>query len=302
MKATGIVTLVALCQLAPCLFGASESRTWTFEDNGNISSGPGIWSFRKGGRIDGRFIRLDGTNAVIVKLVDGTARSVPYSSLSEADRAYLAKLKPSAMAGTAEPVTEPTKLAIPPKNDSSIYLVEVLEHGGTPDFPYTPLLRPCELPKTKEARAACDEVLLELHQIQKSLEPEISFEQFSTLLQKQTSAIRKVQNTGHGIPKDFNGCADRSLSYYLESKAAWQSELDAKTDREKKEWRAGVQRNWIKAEMEILRCEGICQNDPTINDEILAKESMLVYTDKKLDGMTTVEIFDRFRNMITKTK
>jgi len=27
---------------------------------------------------------------------------------------------------------------------------------------------------------------------------------------------------------------------------------------------------------------------------------MLVYTDKKLEGMTTVEIFDRFRNMLTK--
>src|SRR4051812_24463573 len=100
MKATGILIFAAVCQLAPCLFGASESRTWTFEDNGHISSGPGIWSFRKGGRIDGRFVRLDGTNAVIVKLVDGTARSVPYDSLSEADRVYLAKIRRPANGGT----------------------------------------------------------------------------------------------------------------------------------------------------------------------------------------------------------
>lgn len=302
MKATAILRVALVFLLAPCLLAASESRTWTFDADGHISSGPGIWSFRKGGRIDGRFVRLDGTNAVIVKLVDGTARSVPYASLSAADRIYLARLKRAGAPGLAEAAPEPTKLAIPARNDLQIYLVDVLEHGGSPEFPYTPLLRACELPKTKESRAACEEVLLELHQIQKALEPEISFDQFSSLLQRETAAIRKIQNTGHGIPKDFNGCADRCLSYYQESKAAWQSETAAATDREKREWRASVQRNWIKAEMEILRCEGICQNDPSINDEILAKESMLVYTDKKSEGMTTVEIFDRLRNMITPGK
>jgi len=302
MKATGILTLAPLVLLAPALLAASESRTWTFEGNGNISSGPGIWSFRKGGRIDGRFVRLDGTNAVIVKLVDGTARSVPYASLSEADRAYLARLKHSANPGGAGSAAEPSKLTLALKSETTILLVDVLEHGSSPEFPYTPMLRACELPRTKEARAACAEVLLALHQIQKSLEPEIGYEQFGALLARETAAVKKIQNTGHGIPKDFNNCADRCLSFYQESKSAWQAETEAKAEREKREWRAGVQRNWIKAEMEILRCEGICENDPAINDEILAKESMLVYTDRKLEGMTTVEIFDRLRNMITKSK
>ena len=177
MKATGILTLAPLALLAPALLAASESRTWTFEGNGNISSGPGIWSFRKGGRIDGRFVRLDGTNAVIVKLVDGTARSVPYASLSEADRAYLARLKRPRIRAGPDRQRKPPKLTLPLKNETTILLVDVLEHGSTPEFPYTPTLRACELPRTKEARAACAEVLLALHQIQKSLEPEIGYEQ-----------------------------------------------------------------------------------------------------------------------------
>ena len=299
MKATGILTLAPLFLLAPCLLAASESRTWTFNGDGSISSGPGIWSFRKGGRIDGRFVRLDGTNAVIVKLVDGTARSVPYASLSEADQAYIARLKQHGRPGFATPLPEP-KLSIPAKNDSTIYLVDILEHGATPGFPYTPLLRACELPPTKEARAACEEVLQELHQIQKALEPEINYDQFCALLVREAAAIKAIQNTGHGIPKDFNARADKCVAHYQDSRAAWQAENEAKGDREKREFHATVQRNWILAEMEILRCEGICENDPTVNDEILAKESMLVYTDKKLEGMTTVEIFDRFRNMLTK--
>ncbi len=302
MKATGLLAFAPLWLLAPCLLAAPDARTWTFTEDGNISSGPGIWSFRKGGRVDGRFVRLDGTNAVIVKLVDGTARSVPFASLSEADQAYVVRLKRSRRGAMADAAPEPTRLAIPPKNDSLIYLVDVLEHGGTPEFPYTPLLRACELPKTPEARAACQEVLLELHQIQKLLDPEITYEQFSALIGRESAAIRKIQNTGHGMPKEFTGCADRCLAYYRESQSAWRNETEAKTDREKRDWHSGVQRNWIKAEMEILRCEGICQNDPSINDEILAKESMLLYTDKRLEGMTAVEIFDRFRNLITKSR
>jgi hypothetical protein len=299
MKATGILTFAPLFLVVPCLLAASESRTWTFNGDGNISSGPGIWSFRKGGRIDGRFVRLDGTNAVIVKLVDGTARSVPYASLSEADQAYLARVKHVGRPGVPQPAPEP-KLAIPAKNDTAIYLVDILENGATPDFPYTPVLKTCELPRNREARAACEEVLQELHQVQKGVEPDISYDQFCALLSRETAAVKKIQGTGHGIPKDFNSRADRCLAFYQDSKAAWQAENEAKTERDKRESHATVQRNWIKAEMEILRCEGICENDPTVNDEILAKESMLVYTDKKLEGMTTVEIFDRFRNMITR--
>ncbi|HVV73980.1 MAG TPA: hypothetical protein VHI52_21175 [Verrucomicrobiae bacterium] len=299
MKATRLLTFAPLFLLAPCLLAASESRTWTFNGDGNISSGPGIWSFRKGGRIDGRFVRLDGTNAVIVKLVDGTARSVPYAALSEADQAYLARLKHVGRPGGSQPVPEP-KLAIPAKNDTTIYLVDILEKGTAPEFPYTPVLTACDLPRTREARAACEEVLQELHQIQKGVEPEISYDQFCALLSRGSAAIRKIQGTGHGIPKGFNKRADKCLGFYEESKAAWEGENQAKAEREKREFHASVQRNWIKAEMEILRCEGICENDPTVNDEILAKESMLVYTDKKLEGMTTVEIFDRFRNMITR--
>ena len=65
--------------------GIGEIRTWTFVEDGRINS----ISFKKNGRIDAEYVRLDGTNVVLIlKTGDGTG-SVPLAYLCETDRTYV---------------------------------------------------------------------------------------------------------------------------------------------------------------------------------------------------------------------
>ena len=82
-----IVTIFPVCILFANA-GQAELRTWTFTSDGKIETGSGVWTFRKGGRVDAEFVRRDGTN-VILELPNGKNCCVPAASLSEADRVYL---------------------------------------------------------------------------------------------------------------------------------------------------------------------------------------------------------------------
>ncbi len=86
-----------LCFLFACfiaLAARAEPRTWTFCEDGKVKivSGGSDWSFSKGGRINSDFVRFDSTN-VVLQLIDGSDGFVPLMSLSEADRAYVTKVK-----------------------------------------------------------------------------------------------------------------------------------------------------------------------------------------------------------------
>ena len=57
---------------------------WTFAEDGLMhSSSGGRWSFSKGGRLDAAFVRLEGTNVILLCGVDGQDRILPAASLSE---------------------------------------------------------------------------------------------------------------------------------------------------------------------------------------------------------------------------
>src|ERR1051326_427864 len=72
---------------------APEARTWTFREDGRIETQAGVWSYKKGGRIDGQFVRLIGTNIVLVKLVvNGSDGRLSVTSLSEEDCRYLSSI------------------------------------------------------------------------------------------------------------------------------------------------------------------------------------------------------------------
>src|SRR5437016_9005274 len=72
---------------------APEPRTWTFRQDGKLDTQSGTWSFKQGGRIDARFLRLIGTNVVVVKLaLNGSEGRLSITSLSEADCLYLASI------------------------------------------------------------------------------------------------------------------------------------------------------------------------------------------------------------------
>lgn len=69
---------------------ANEQRTWTFSQDGTMHSPSGDgWSFKKNGRLDAAFARLEGTNVILVSAVDGQYRAIPITSFSEDDRTYL---------------------------------------------------------------------------------------------------------------------------------------------------------------------------------------------------------------------
>lgn len=53
-----------------------------------VNQSGGTWSFKMNGRIDAAFVRLDGTNAVLFA-PDATYRTLPLTSLSQTDRAYV---------------------------------------------------------------------------------------------------------------------------------------------------------------------------------------------------------------------
>jgi S1-C subfamily serine protease len=91
---------------------AVEHRTWTFINDGRmVSPSGGGWSFKKGGRLDAAFVRVDGTNVIVVADTDGQYRVIPVSSLSEGDCAYLVKAK-----GVSESDAASIKQAVAAKN------------------------------------------------------------------------------------------------------------------------------------------------------------------------------------------
>ena len=91
---------------------AVEQRTWTFIEDGRMSSpSGGGWSFKKGGRLDAAFVRVEGTNVIVVADADGQYRVIPVSSLSEDDCAYLVKAK-----GVSESEAASIQQAVAAKN------------------------------------------------------------------------------------------------------------------------------------------------------------------------------------------
>ena len=81
------VTLLP-CALVTCSALADDTRTWTFAQDGK-TEGSGVWSFRKGGRMDADFVRMQGENSIVLRSTDGQERIVPVSSLSQKDRDYI---------------------------------------------------------------------------------------------------------------------------------------------------------------------------------------------------------------------
>jgi hypothetical protein len=57
-----------------------------------VNQSGGTWSFKKNGRIDAAFVRLDGTNAVLLA-PDATYRTLPLTSLSQTDRVYVRRAR-----------------------------------------------------------------------------------------------------------------------------------------------------------------------------------------------------------------
>jgi hypothetical protein len=83
-----ICLLVALVWTA----AAAELRTWTFGQDGQMkSSSGGVLSFKKKGRIDGAFVRLENTNVILLG-ARGEYFTIPETNFCEADHDFIARV------------------------------------------------------------------------------------------------------------------------------------------------------------------------------------------------------------------
>jgi hypothetical protein len=96
--AMNINFLAVLISFFALIAAGAEVHTWNFIRDGNLQSteSPGSLSFKKGGRFDGDFIRLSGTNdIVILGGLDGAEYLVGLTNLCTEDCDYVLKVKDS---------------------------------------------------------------------------------------------------------------------------------------------------------------------------------------------------------------
>jgi hypothetical protein len=74
---------------SPAQHQAAEVRTWTFSKDGVLARDEGGFSFKQGGRVEGLFVRLDGTNDVVIKRHDASDFKIAKTSLSKNDLDFL---------------------------------------------------------------------------------------------------------------------------------------------------------------------------------------------------------------------
>jgi len=298
-----------LCLLFACLIAVAagaESRTWTFCEGGRVKFQSGALSFAKGGRIDAEFLRLDGTN-VFLKVKDGGDGSVPLATLSEADRAYVAKIKDvpvdvarlereaqerqsqnrlqsEAMAKGAAKIAGKIR-PIAPADYIRSHADNILLFG----------IDKYEFPETEKASLACKEITSELNQIHRALELGISYNRFRDLLQEKALAVQKIRDLrAEGIPHEFLRHADQCIDRLNESKRDWKEEIDCKYDDLKASYAWERQNDWLESGSEFLYCTGIAEKNPAIIDALLMQEALIVQHEQRAVRNRLQTISDSF--------
>jgi hypothetical protein len=85
------LSLIGLFVLCGWSASAAELRTWTFSQDGQMrTSAAGTMSFKKKGRLDAAFIRLETDNVVVLATRAGNL-AIAATNLSEADLTYVAR-------------------------------------------------------------------------------------------------------------------------------------------------------------------------------------------------------------------
>ena len=82
-----------ICSLCALIWtaAAAQLRTWTFSQDGQMkSSSGGVTSFKKKGRIDASFVRVE-TNDVVLMATRGETITIAITNLSDLDRDFIAR-------------------------------------------------------------------------------------------------------------------------------------------------------------------------------------------------------------------
>lgn len=196
-------------------------------------------------------------------------------------------------------------------NDKFIRLVEIegmsYNQGKDIEFPYTVKWTNYELPKSKEDKSACKDILVELKQINKALEMGINYTRFCDLVQQTILAVEKIKDKNEGLPEQFIKRVDTCLSWYNDSKKTWASEIKYPNTIAFYCLRT---QQWAGAGIDMFYCIGVVENNTAINDLILVKKASDIFCNETMykpnlkekphpyvSRMTNMELLVKFRQM-----
>jgi hypothetical protein len=274
---------------------AAAAHTWTFNQDGSIETQNGIWTFKKGGRMDAEFEHMKGTNLVVLRRSDGALCDVPLAVLSEKDQDFvLHPPEDTRLQGQPNPANEAAKI----ERYWRSHALNVVDDIEESDFPVS-----------DKSQAVCNEIVAAMQQITNALQEELTYAAFADLLQKQALAVEKLKEAKGRLPRSFLHHTDEFFRFMMNSRDEWSDELKGEA-KDYKEYRAFLRkRAWAQAKVHFLYCEGIAAKSPRVFGEIVEAEAAIVQSEQQLarqkqstspypllHAMNLVEISDRLRS------
>ena len=262
-----VVARIRKLALSFCLLvvGAG-AHTWTFNQDGSIQTQNGIWTFKKGGRIDAEFQHIKGTNLVVLRRSDGTLCDVPLAVLSEKDQDFV--LHPPEDARPKTRVDEAGKI----ERYWRSHALNVIDDIEESNFP-----------ASKESEQACRQIVECMRQLTTHLGPDLSYTAFSELLQKQAVAVEQLRESRRTtIPRPFLRHTDEFFRFMMNSRDEWADELKGETP-DYKAYRGFLRnRGWAQAKVHFLYCAGIADKTPGVVAQIIEAEAAIIQSEQQL--------------------
>ena len=275
---------------------SASSHTWTFSQDGAIEIQAGTWTFKRGGRMDADFLRMKGTNIVVLRRSDGALCDVPLAVLSEKDQDFvLHPPEDSRLQGRTKVVTEAAKI----ERYWRSHALDVIDDIEEADFPIA-----------AQAQTLCNEIVGHMQQLTNVLGPAVAYDDFSDLLQKQAAAIEKIKETSlQNLPRSFIHHTDEFLRFMMNSRDDWSDEVKGAGQEYKDYCAFQRKRGWAQARIHFLYCTGIAQKSSGVYAQILEAEAAIVESEQLLartkqngtpypllHAMSLEEITDRLRS------
>ena len=279
-----------------CLLAVTATaHTWTFGQDGSIEIQSGTWTFKKGGRMDAEFQQMKGTNTVVLRRSDGEVCEVPLAVLSEADQDFVLHPPEDARFGKSKIIDEAGKIERYWRSHA-LNVIDDIEEG---DFA-----------GSVEVQAACNAIVADMKELTNLLGAEVTYTNFSNLLQKQALAVEKTKDTlREGLQRSFLHHADEFFRFLMNSRDDWSDEVRGKTAAYRDYCAFLRKRGWAQAKVHFLYCAGIADKSPGLYADILEAEAAIIQSEQGLarnkqngtpypllHGMTLSEITDRLRS------
>jgi hypothetical protein len=268
-------TLTIFAYLALTFGAYSQSDT-------NLFYKPRTWTTRGGKQVLAIYVSQN-TDKAIIRTRDGNKLQIKKDLLDKESQSFLKRIYI---------VENPADEIIPPSSDISISFpvsfsntISLVEIGGSFSlnrsnivFPYSARWTNIDLPAGDIEHKACRDITTELKQISKALEIGISYNDFARLVQDVTLEIERIKDSSPPLPSGFIDYVDSCISCYTSARDSWHGKIfDAdhlKSIRE--EYRITF---LTLASIQFLYCQAIVQNNPDINNDILLKNALRIYTD-----------------------